>query len=174
MRQSFMMSRISATPVMFVASCVISSPSPFLSSFLPNARALASAASCRKSSHRAGRLAAPARTGGTSPATPLRSCDLGAITYRDMTIDPRRAADHHAVSDCGASGDPNLGNEHAMTPYAHIVANLNQIVDLGAFADHGVIERAAIDGGVGTDFDMVLNDHTADLRDLLNPLGPGA
>jgi hypothetical protein len=83
-----------------------------------------------------------------------------------VTIDPRSATDHHTVAYCCTAGHPNLGNQNAMTPYAHIVANLNQIVDLGAFADHRVIKRTPIDGGVGTDFDMVLNDHTAYLRDL--------
>jgi hypothetical protein len=69
-----------------------------------------------------------------------------------MTIDAGRAAYHHAVSERGASGDPNLGNDHAVATYADIVRNLDKIVDLGALANHGVIERAAIDGGAGIRF----------------------
>ena len=46
----------------------------------------------------------------------------------------------------------------------HIVADLDQIVDLGAFADHGVAQSAPVDGGAGADFDVVLDDHAPDLR----------
>ena len=48
----------------------------------------------------------------------------------------------------------------------HIVADLDQIIDLGAFADHGVAQSAAIDGGGGADLDPVLDDDAAQLGDF--------
>ena len=53
-----------------------------------------------------------------------------------------------------------------MPPDADIVANLHQVVDLGALADHGVAHGAAVDRGAGADFDVVLDDDAADLRNL--------
>ena len=52
-------------------------------------------------------------------------------------------------------------------PIDHIVGDLDEIVDLGALADHGVADRAAVDGGVGADLDIVLDDDAADLRNLV-------
>ncbi len=53
-----------------------------------------------------------------------------------------------------------------MAADANVVANLDLIVDLGAFADHRVIHGAAIDRGVRADLDIVLDDDTANLDDL--------
>src|SRR5690242_20467427 len=53
-----------------------------------------------------------------------------------------------------------------MPANADIVAYLDQVVDLGAFPDHGVAKSTTIDRGAGSDLDLVLNDNTPDLRDL--------
>ena len=47
-----------------------------------------------------------------------------------------------------------------------VVADLDLIVDLGALADDRVAIAAAVDGGVGADLDVVLDDDAADLDDL--------
>src|SRR5690606_26559985 len=44
------------------------------------------------------------------------------------------------------------------------------VVELDPVADLGVLERAAVDGGVGADFDVVADAHAAQLGDL----APGA
>ena len=59
---------------------------------------------------------------------------------------------------------PHLRHDDAMAPDRHVVADLDQIVDLGALADHGVADRAAVDGGAGADLDVVLDDDPADLQ----------
>src|SRR5262245_35341594 len=48
----------------------------------------------------------------------------------------------------------------------HVVANLNQIVQLGASFNDGCLERAAIDARVCADLDVVLDDDFADLREF--------
>ena len=55
---------------------------------------------------------------------------------------------------------------HAVPPDLHIVADLHQIIDLGALADHRVAQRAAVDRGAGADLDIVLNDDPAQLRNF--------
>ena len=53
----------------------------------------------------------------------------------------------------------------------HIVADLDLVVDFGAFADHGVAQAAAVDGGSGADFDVVLDQDAAGLRHLQMAVG---
>ena len=57
-------------------------------------------------------------------------------------------------------------------PIEHVVADLDEIVDLGALADHGVADGAAVDGRVGADLDIILDDDPADLRHLAWPSAP--
>ena len=57
-------------------------------------------------------------------------------------------------------------------PIDDIVADLDEIVDLGALADHGVADGAAVDGGAGADLHVVLDDDPADLRHLAVAPGP--
>ena len=59
-----------------------------------------------------------------------------------------------------------------MPANADIVADLDQVVDLGAFADHGVADGAAVDRGAGPDLDVILDDDAPDLRDLEVTLAP--
>src|SRR6185503_21010784 len=58
-----------------------------------------------------------------------------------------------------------------MAPYRYIVTHLHQVVDLGALADHGIADGAAVDRRAGADLDVVLNDDATDLRNLQVPLG---
>src|SRR5262245_1756717 len=53
-----------------------------------------------------------------------------------------------------------------------VVGDLHQVVDLGAFADHRVLERAAIDAAIGPDLHVAPDDDPADLGHLEVPLRP--
>ena len=66
---------------------------------------------------------------------------------------------------------PHCATMTQWRPIDNIVADLHQIVDLGALADHGVADRAAVDGGAGADLHVVLDDDPADLRDLAMAVG---
>ncbi len=65
---------------------------------------------------------------------------------------------------------PYAARQRAVRSDAHVVRDLHQVVDLDAVFDHGVVERTAVDAGVGADFDVVANAHVAELLDL----DPGA
>ena len=54
-----------------------------------------------------------------------------------------------------------------LRPMLHVVADVNQIVELGPAANPGFFERPAVDGGVGSHLNIVLNDQ----RTLLGKLG---
>ena len=51
----------------------------------------------------------------------------------------------------------------------HVVRHLYLVVELHTLLDHGVVQRAAVDGGIGADLDMIADDHTADLLNLQPP-----
>lgn len=83
-----------------------------------------------------------------------------------MTEDHRPAADGAAPSYPGATGDADTAGQRAMRSDMDVVADLDLIVELDAVCYHGVVEGAAIYGGIGTDLDVVADDDAADLRDL--------
>src|SRR5260221_1654892 len=68
--------------------------------------------------------------------------------------------------DIGAAGDTHAAGHRGVRADARVVADLDLIVELHALLDDGVVERTAVDRGVGTDLDIVADAHRADLRDL--------
>src|SRR5215203_6184399 len=79
---------------------------------------------------------------------------------------------HHIVANRRAAREPYLGGQQTMPADRHIVTDLDLIVDFRAFADDGVAQTAAIDGGPGADLDLVLDHDPADLRYLKMAFGP--
>ena len=47
-----------------------------------------------------------------------------------------------------------------------VVPDLHEIINFRAFADHRILKSAAVDGCIGADLDVVLDDDPADLRHL--------
>ncbi len=62
---------------------------------------------------------------------------------------------------------PVCDDNQAMPADRAVVSDLDEIVDLGALADDRIAGRAAVDRGVGADFDVVLNDDAPGLRNFL-------
>src|SRR5438105_4190056 len=83
-----------------------------------------------------------------------------------MPRNHRRTTDFTVLADAHAARDAHTARYRSMRADAAVVPNLDLIVELHALLDHGVVQRAAIDGGVGTDFHIVAYHHAADLRDL--------
>src|SRR5579884_526341 len=81
-------------------------------------------------------------------------------------------AHHDKISNLAAAGDAGLAGYQTMPPDANVVGNLDEIVDLGAFSDHGVTSRTAVDRAVGADFHVILNDDSATLGYFLMTLPP--
>src|SRR5262249_55906686 len=46
-----------------------------------------------------------------------------------------------------------------------VVADLDQVVDLGPLPDHGILERTSIDAGPRTDFDIIFQHAGAEVGD---------
>ncbi len=90
--------------------------------------------------------------------------DLSPIADAKMIVDPHLGPQRHIVANRQAAREPDLGRQQAMPADGHIVADLDLIVDFGAFADHGVAQAAAIDGRSGADLHVVLDQYPAGLR----------
>src|SRR5665213_3080472 len=91
---------------------------------------------------------------------------LRALADRHVIAHPDAATQRHEISKRRTSGDSGLRHNDAMPANANIVADLDQIVDLGALADHGIADGATVDRGAGADLDVVLDDDAPELRHL--------
>src|SRR5215471_4830505 len=94
------------------------------------------------------------------------SGDLGALTDRDMVVDADTGAKDHEILDCHTARNSGLRHQHAMTSNGNIVADLHQVVDLGALPYDGVAIGPSVDGAASADLDVVLNDDAPNLRHL--------
>ena len=100
----------------------------------------------------------------------LRNATLGAnhrfVTDLDMSDDADLSAYHDLCADPNAAGDPGLRRDHRVLSDDDVVGHLHQIVDLHAVLNPGPSKTGAVDRGIGADFDVVINLHNSNLRDL--------
>ena len=85
------------------------------------------------------------------------------VANREVAHHPHLPADQHEVADPGTARDAGLGRDHGAAPDADVVGDLHQIVDAAALADHGIGAGSTVDGGVGSDLDIVLDQDAAEL-----------
>ena len=95
----------------------------------------------------------------------LRAQDR-AWTDLDVIRDAHLAADDGAVSDSAAARDTGLRSDHHIAADGDVVSHVDEVIELRAPADARLFERAAIDGGVRANFDIVFDDESALLGKL--------
>src|SRR5437879_7441168 len=83
-----------------------------------------------------------------------------------MADDARGSADGAVRSDARAACDTCTPGHRGMCTHAHVVADLDLVVELDAILDHRVVERAAVDRGVCADLDVVAYHGAPGLRNL--------
>src|SRR5271156_3849292 len=93
--------------------------------------------------------------------------DHRARTNGKMVGDTYLSAKHGEISDLHAASYAGLRRNKAMPPDRAVVCDLDQIVDLGALTDGRIAGGAAVDRRIGSDLDIVLNDHAPRLGNLL-------
>src|SRR5438093_3598192 len=74
--------------------------------------------------------------------------------------------DDHIISRSARAGNPHLADEEIVPADLAVVADLNQVVDLGTGADACGLEGAAVDGRAGADLDIVADFDMAELGDF--------
>ncbi len=78
------------------------------------------------------------------------------------------------ATDKGGAGDADLGAEQGVVPDRGAMADHDEVVDFGAAVDAGFADGGAVDGGVGLNLDMVVEDSDAGLGDLVPGRSPGS
>lgn len=91
----------------------------------------------------------------------------GIVTDGDMAIHAGLSGHDDVVANFGASGDADLRAEEIVLADLDIVSQMTKVIDLGAAADDGVIHRTVVDGGAGTDLDVISDDSAAELADVM-------
>ena len=84
-----------------------------------------------------------------------------------MTDEARLSAHHAVLAEMRRAAHAHLCRQSGVLPYLHIVRQMDEIIQFHAFVDMCRAHRGAVDGGVGPDFHVVVDDHIAHLRNLL-------
>src|SRR5262245_19264685 len=92
--------------------------------------------------------------------------DDGSLADPHIVRQTHLPSQDDTILDHDAAGDAALGNDDAVAADRYIVSDLDQVVDLGAFADHRVAIGAAIDRRPSADLHFVLNNDPTNLHDL--------
>src|SRR3546814_19359560 len=66
--------------------------------------------------------------------------------------------DQAVAADGGAAGHGRAAGHRGVCADAHVVADLDLVVQAHVLAAHGVLDRAAVDGGVGADLAVVRSE----------------
>src|SRR5258707_3939559 len=85
----------------------------------------------------------------------------GVIAKANLSPNPRVVFNNHTAA------DTRLGSDHHALTNVAVVTHVNQDAQLGAAADTSATESRAIHAGIGSELDIVFNDHGADLRKLV-------
>lgn len=89
------------------------------------------------------------------------------VTDGDMAIHAGLSGHDDVIADLGAAGDADLRAEEIILADFDIMSQMTKVIDLGAAADDGVIHRTVVNGGAGTDLDVVSDDSAAELTDVM-------
>src|SRR5690348_11792683 len=116
--------------------------------------------------HRLGGSSAPASSRRHITAHNTDRRDLGTLADSHVIGYANAGAQCHKIFQGGTAGNPGLRHDDTVASDHHIVANLYQVVDLGALADYGVADSTAINRAAGPNLHVILDDHPADLRHL--------
>ena len=112
------------------------------------------------------RIARPRFTGRNITKNARLRSQPSPLSDGVMPRDANLAEEHGTILDAHRPRDANLRHDEAHFANPHVVRDLDQIVDLRSGANDRVIDAAAIDGRVRTDFDVVLDDAATDMRNL--------
>ena len=85
-------------------------------------------------------------------------------------ISNRQMAQHHSptayralASDARTAGDTHAASHGCVRTNVHVVSYLDKVVQLDAILDDRVLQRPAVNAGIGSDFDIAANANRAKL-----------
>ena len=89
--------------------------------------------------------------------------DDGELADLGVVLDPGLAAHDDVVARLATAGDPDLPAEQVVLADPVVVADHDEVVDLGPLAQDGRLEGSPVDRAVGPDLDVVVDLDRADL-----------
>jgi len=113
------------------------------------------------------RKAAPTHAGGNVGHHSGLGSKYRTLADRYMVGNADLTGQHGEVGNCRAAGDTDLRDNQAMAADRNVVSDLHEIVDLGSLTDDRVAGGAAVDRGIGANFDLILDNHAPGLRNFL-------
>ena len=90
-----------------------------------------------------------------------------AISNRVVPRNANLPREDDAVAEAHRAGNADLRHDQTKSPDAYVMRDLDEVVDLRAGTNHGVVEAAMMDRGECADLDIVLDDTSTNVRDLL-------
>lgn len=118
------------------------------------------------------RRASPGFTGRNLPENARGCRDLRAFSDDNVVCNADPAAKLNTVTNRYSARDAAKRRHQHVSAQHNIVSNLTEIIYLGVLTNGRVIERAAINAGIGTNRYAILNDDAPKLRRILCPARP--
>ena len=84
-----------------------------------------------------------------------------------MIDNPGLSGEHGTIADFAAAGNTHERSHDYMLTDIIVVRDMHQIIDLRSTADTRLAQGGAVDAGIGTDFDIVPDNHDSQLRDFV-------
>ena len=88
------------------------------------------------------------------------------VAYLDMADNAYLTGNHAVVAYLATASTTRLGSHDCVAAERDIVGDLAEIVNFGTAVDDGGAHGGTIDAGIGTDFDIVLDDYITYLVNL--------
>src|ERR1700733_15101478 len=92
--------------------------------------------------------------------------DHHIVADHEVPRDAALTADHAARPDARAAGDAGAAGDRGVRANLNVVSELDLIIQFDPLGDHRIIDRAAINSGVGADLNVIADAHGTDLRHL--------
>ena len=94
---------------------------------------------------------------------PRLSCKNSVITDGDMARASYLSGKDAVIACFRTAGNPYLGDNEAIFPDFHIMAEMNEIIDFCSPFDNGTVQCPIVDAGAGPDFHVVPDFYIANL-----------
>jgi len=102
--------------------------------------------------------------------TTLGACDH-SITDNDTIAHTNLSGENDAIADLGPASDPNLSRKGATAANGHAVADLHQVVDLGAGSNTGFTDGRTVNGAAATQLNLIFQHNPTGLWHLPPTIG---
>src|SRR2546421_10489846 len=89
-----------------------------------------------------------------------------------VTRAARLSRDDHIVLHLRATGDAGFRHDQTARADAHVVSDVNQVVDLRSRSDDSIIHAAAVDARIRADLDVIADEAAPDVWNLAVRFSP--